>query len=166
MTITSRNGGFTLIEVLVALVIVAFGIGALLTTLTSSADNVTYLREKSFAEWIALNRISEVRLSGAIPQIGSSNGEVEFAGSRWRWAQVVADQGQGDMRRLDVSVTRIAEVESPTAGEQPSLATAFGFMSPRVASPNGAGPDWSAPSLSGLNPLGPGPGVNPGTSPP
>ena len=55
--------GFTLIEVIIALFVVALGIGALLTTLVSSADSLGRLRDKSMAEWIALNRISEVRLS-------------------------------------------------------------------------------------------------------
>jgi general secretion pathway protein I len=43
------GGGFTLIEVLVALAIVAIGMSAVLTALASSADTVNYLRDKTFA---------------------------------------------------------------------------------------------------------------------
>ena len=59
--IPSRSqSGFTLIEVLVALAIVTIGMGALLAALGSSADSASYQRDKTFAEWVALNRIEEV----------------------------------------------------------------------------------------------------------
>ncbi len=64
--------GFTLIEVLVALAIVAIGMAALLSALSSSADSASYLRDKTFAEWVALNRIEEVRLASAMPQEGKT----------------------------------------------------------------------------------------------
>ena len=57
------QSGFTLIEVLVALAIVTIGMGALLAALGSSADSTGYQRDKTFAEWVALNRIEEVRLA-------------------------------------------------------------------------------------------------------
>ena len=62
--------GFTLIEVLVALAIVTVGMAALLSALGSSADSATYLRDKTFAEWVALNRIEEVRLATAAAEEG------------------------------------------------------------------------------------------------
>lgn len=135
--------GFTLIEVLVALVIVAFGIGALLTTLTSAADNVSYLRDKSIAEWIALNHLAELRLSRARPQVGDADGELDYAGSRWRWHQNIADQGIADLFRIDVEVSR--------AGSAP-LATVVGFIGATVGAPSAFDPDWSlasAPTLTG-----------------
>jgi len=52
-----------LIEVLVALVIVAFGMGAVLAALNASAANISALREKTLAQWVALNRVSDVRLN-------------------------------------------------------------------------------------------------------
>jgi len=58
----ARRGarGFTLIEVLVALAIVTVGMAAVLGTLSSSADTVVYLRDKTFANWVALNQIAQV----------------------------------------------------------------------------------------------------------
>ena len=61
-----QQRGFTLIEVLVALFIVALGIGALLSTLTSAATTIDHLRDKSFAEWIALNQITQARLAALL----------------------------------------------------------------------------------------------------
>ena len=80
----SRARGFTLVEVLAALVIVALGMAALLMTLGSSASTVAYLREKTLAQWIALNQIATARLSGVMPKVGTSDGKIDYAGRRWR----------------------------------------------------------------------------------
>ena len=48
-----RAPGFTLIEVLVALAIVAIGMAAVLSTLTSSASTVIYMKDRTLAQWIA-----------------------------------------------------------------------------------------------------------------
>ena len=72
--------GFTLIEVLVALAIVAIGMAAVLGALTSSANTVSYLRDKTFAQWVALNQIATLRLSGQMTATGNSDGNTDFAG--------------------------------------------------------------------------------------
>ena len=54
----ARARGFTLIEVLVALVIVAIGMAAVLGALSSSANTLSFLRDKTFAQWVALNQIA------------------------------------------------------------------------------------------------------------
>jgi general secretion pathway protein I len=99
--------GFTLVEVLVALVIVAVGMSALMGALSSSAKTVTYMQDKTFAEWIALNQIATVRLGlqqGQIPPIGTANGDIDFANRSWHWRQdVVASQVPG-INRIDVKV--------------------------------------------------------------
>lgn len=136
--------GFTLIEVLVALFIVALGIGALLSTLTSAATTIDHLRDKSFAEWVALNRITETRLTGAAGATGSSNGEVDYAGSKWYWRQAVVDQRMADMLRIDVTVSRNPDPESA------ALATAVGFMGSKKPTSSGRVPAWTveaAPEL-------------------
>ncbi len=79
--------GFTLIEVLVALVIVALGMAALLETLGSAADTASWLRDKTFAQWIAFNQLELTRLSGSAPSAGTTNGELDYAGRHWRWRQ-------------------------------------------------------------------------------
>ena len=132
-----HHAGFTLIEVLVALFIVALGIGALLSTLTSAATTVDHLRDKSFAEWIALNQITQARLATSSTGTGSSSGEVDYAGNKWYWRQQVVDQGIAGIRRIDVEVTRTA---SPEAS---ALATAVGFMGLKPIPPNGRTPAWT-----------------------
>jgi general secretion pathway protein I len=160
-----RMRGFTLIEVIVALFVIALGIGALMTTLASSADSLGHLREKSFAEWVALNRISELRLDGVPPVAGIVMGTTEYAGSKWRWRQQISDQGIAGMLRIDVSVAAATDAakEQPAATtaetEFPALATAYGFVGTSVAKPSGIDPDWSLAAAPFAG--GPPPGGNP-----
>jgi general secretion pathway protein I len=147
MSPRARQRAFTLIEVLVALFVVALGMGALMATMTSAADTTMRLREKSFAEWVALNRISEMRLRGTPPDIGKSNGDVDFAGEKWRWTQEVLDPGIAGIRRIDVSVARAVQ----DGGREPEpIAMATGFLGLAVAPPSGIEPDWSLWSMTGV----------------
>ena len=61
-TRSSAQHGFTLIEVLAALVIVALGMIAAIQAVTQSARNGTYLRDKTLAHWIGMNVLTERRL--------------------------------------------------------------------------------------------------------
>ncbi|EFK95001.1 General secretion pathway protein I, partial [sediment metagenome] len=79
-----RRRGFTLIEVLAALVIVALGMLGVIEAVTQTARNGTYLRDKTLAHWIAMNLITEQRLQSSPPEVTKSSDEVEFAGQRWR----------------------------------------------------------------------------------
>jgi general secretion pathway protein I len=154
MTRPDRNRparGFTLIEVIIALFVVALGIGALLSALVSSADSLGRLRDKSMAEWIALNRISEVRLSGRKPTAGVTSGSVEYGGRPWSWQQIVSDPGLAGMLRIDVQVAPSSEnirpsaaATSPEAARRafPGVATAYGFIGTAVAQATGIDPDW------------------------
>lgn len=99
-----RAKGFTLVEVLVALAIVTIGMAALLSALGSSADSASYQRDKTLAEWVALNRIEEVRLALQRPKKGKSDGEMEMAGEKWKWAQEVLETEVKGIVRVDVSV--------------------------------------------------------------
>jgi general secretion pathway protein I len=141
-----REAGFTLVEVLVALVIVAFGMGALLAALTSSADTATRLRDKSFAEWIALNRISELRLRDQPPPTGDASGDIEYAGGRWRWTQRVEAMEFAELVRIDVSVAQIDANGEP--GD--ALAQATGFYARALRPGNDAEPsnDWTVEELA------------------
>jgi general secretion pathway protein I len=85
----SRHQGFTLLEVLIALAIVAMSVGALLGTITSSASNIIYLKDKTLAEWVALNRLTEVRIDQNMPAKGKRSGSTVMAGMRWEWQEEV-----------------------------------------------------------------------------
>jgi general secretion pathway protein I len=86
-----RSSGFTLVEVLIALTIVALSAGALLGAVTSSASNVIYLKEKTLAEWVALNRLTEIRIAVDMPGEGRRKGNTTMAGMRWEWEEEVSE---------------------------------------------------------------------------
>ena len=153
---SSPDGGFTLIEVLVALAIVAIGMAAVLSSLTSSASTVVFMHDKTLANWVALNHIAEQRLLPQMPQLGKTDGDLDFAGQKWHWAQeVVALPVQG-MVRLDVHV-RPADVKADD--DRGWYVTMSGVMGDAVAAPRGDMPLWGSgstePGLPGQNPNNP-----------
>jgi general secretion pathway protein I len=105
----STQRGFTLVEVLVALAVLAIALGAMIRGAGSSADNAAHLRDKSFAHWVALNRIAEIRLTGNWPSLGESNGTTEMAGREWQWQSIIEGTPDADMRRLVVRVGAAVE---------------------------------------------------------
>jgi general secretion pathway protein I len=140
--------GFTLIEVLVALVIVAVGMGAMLGALSSSASTVSYMRDKTFAEWVALNQIANTRLQlqqGQVPPVGTTNGDLDYAGRSWHWQQdVVATQIQG-MVRIDAKV-RPAEIKGDDTGW---YVTVSGLSGDAVTAPGVTITPWDGTTIGG-----------------
>ena len=130
-------GGFTLIEVLAALVIVALGMLGVITAVTQTARNGTYLREKTLAHWIAMNVITEQRLQPSPPDVSESSDEVEFAGQRWIWKMTVTQTSVASMRRMDVSVR---PREWP---EERTLTTVSGFYGEAISPAGAAALSWT-----------------------
>lgn len=87
---------------MIALVIVAVSVGALLGTITSSASNVSYLKDKTLAEWVALNRLTEIRIAQQMPDTGKRTGNAEMGGMRWQWEQEVSELPVKGMFRVEV----------------------------------------------------------------
>jgi general secretion pathway protein I len=94
--------GFTLLEVIIALAIVALSVGALLGSVTSSASNIIFLKDKTMAEWVALNRLAEIRISKQMPDPGKRTGETVLGGMKWQWEQEVLELPVKGMLRIDV----------------------------------------------------------------
>lgn len=97
-----KSRGFTLLEVIIALAIVALSVGALLGSVTSSASNIIYLKDKTMAEWVALNRLAEIRIAKQMPDLGKRTGETVMGGMKWQWEQEVVELPVKGMFRIDV----------------------------------------------------------------
>lgn len=97
-------GGFTLIEVMVALAIVALGLSGLAVAMGQKADTAAGLRDRTLALYIGANEITTLRLSGQFPDAGRSEGETDYANREWRWVMRVQETPVETLRRVDVDV--------------------------------------------------------------
>jgi general secretion pathway protein I len=114
----NSSRGFTLIEVLIALAIVAMSTGALLGTITSAASNIGYLHDKTLAEWVALNRLAEIRTAQLMPDKGKRTGNAVMGGMRWQWEQEVVELPIKGMWRIDVRARPTGETVDDTRNAQ------------------------------------------------
>ena len=111
--------GFTLVEVLVALAIVALAVTAVLVSMMRQIEGTTYLRDKMIAHWVAENQLELALLRNAasnqVPQDVQS-GEVEMAGSTWYWRAEPKRTGAQGFVQLEISVSANEEKDaSPLA---------------------------------------------------
>ena len=110
---TKRHAGFTLLEVLVALAVLALALGTLIKVGADNANNAAYLRDKTFAHWIAMNRIAELRLEEQWPATGTRRGDSEMGGREWHWEAEISDTSDKAIRRVEVAVFPFEERDSP-----------------------------------------------------
>lgn len=100
----TENTGFTLLEVLVALAVVAVALAALLKGVSSNALNEAYLRDKNFAHWVAMNVVAERQLGLQQEALLSDRGEVEMGAQRWQWRTRLLETFDAAIWRLEVEV--------------------------------------------------------------
>ena len=96
--------GFTLIEVLVALAIIALSLGAIITSSGSQASQATYLKQKSIAHWVAMNEITQLQINKTFPDIGSTDGFSEMANNKWYWVRSVKKTEDENSRQVIFNV--------------------------------------------------------------
>ena len=149
--------GFTLIETVVALLIVSLGMTAVYMQLSQFANNGIYLRDKTIASWIASNALTQLSLASEWPEIGDSEDEVEYANREWQLTIEVSGTEIENLHRADVSVAladdperiihRVSALIEPPAP--------IGFPPVSWPSVSGGGPGGAAPGPGNLN-TGPG----------
>lgn len=98
------NGGFTLIETVVALAIVAIGMSAVFMQLNQFATNAIYLRDKTLASWIGSNAVTELSIAGEWPEFGEQERQIEFGDQTWLVTIEITATDVENLRRADVSV--------------------------------------------------------------
>jgi general secretion pathway protein I len=100
----ARQLGFTLLEVLVALFILAITMAAVARTSSSSIQHVDALRTRITADWVAQNRLALHQARGDWLPTGIQTGEEEQAGQVYPWREEIIATPNPTMRRIVVSV--------------------------------------------------------------
>lgn len=96
--------GFTLLEVLVALAVLALALGALVHAGAEQAASLDHLRSRTLAHWVAANELAEARLASNWPEPGERRGTTRMGRAEWHWVMTVSDTEDPDVRRLEVAV--------------------------------------------------------------
>lgn len=107
----AKAPGFTLLEVMVALLVVALGLAAAVQLTTLAADNAHALSRRTEADWVAMNRLGAMQLAGAWPAAGSTQGRSTMAGRSWYWRQQVQGAPGPNLREVVIEVR--AQPEGP-----------------------------------------------------
>ncbi|HEX7045725.1 MAG TPA: type II secretion system minor pseudopilin GspI [Burkholderiales bacterium] len=102
---SSIAAGFTLVEVLVALAVLAIALAAVLRTVGQSIDLTIGLRDRTEALWAAEERATEILLRREWPGLQTTEGTMSFAEREWRWRQRVSATPLADLRRVDIEIT-------------------------------------------------------------
>jgi len=105
-----RCAGFTLLEVLVALGVLALTMAAVIRAVGSYTGNQSYLRDRTFAVWVARNVLAEQQLEASWPGVGELKGSADMGQREWRWLARVTQTEEAELRRLDVEV-QLADVD-------------------------------------------------------
>jgi general secretion pathway protein I len=169
LKLSQRARGFTLVEVLVALMIVAVGLTALMVAVNGTARTSGFLRDKTLAQWIALNRLTEVRLNVVKFGQNTDTGELDFGSRKWHYDTRYFDTSIASMKRV---VVRVYLGDAKTKGNP--VAQAVGFLGSSLAPPGSTTVNWTmgtfpeaapgAPTPPGRNP--PGVPIGPAPIPP
>lgn len=102
--LSRRSAGFTLLEVLVALVIVGTALGASLRAVGSLTQNSAGLRAAMMANWSAENRLSQIRLAREWPAFGQRSFDCPQGNLQLVCAEEVIATPNPNFRRVEVSV--------------------------------------------------------------
>jgi len=100
-----RQNGFTLIEILIAVAVVAIALSAIVTEVSRDLHYAHLLRNKTLAQWVAMNKITEWQITENWPDPGQQQGETEMARQTWYWRINTSTTDDKNIRRLDVEVS-------------------------------------------------------------
>lgn len=101
-----RQKGFTLLEVLVALLVFSLIATAAAEVGSQYISSFERVRDKTLAGWIAENQINELRLQETLPGTSENSTDTEFGTYRWQVTTIVQGTAEPSMRRVEVTVAK------------------------------------------------------------
>jgi len=99
-----RMGGFTLVETVVALLVVSLGMTAVFMQVNQFAGSSIRMQQRTLASWIGSNVVTELSLQDTWPELGDDEQEIEFASRFWLVTTEISETEVENLRRADVSV--------------------------------------------------------------
>lgn len=96
--------GFTLLETLVALAILAIAMAAVMRATGAGTNHAETMRMRVLADWVAQNRLAQHAARGDFLPPGIQNGEETQAGIRLVWKEDIGVTPNPAFRRIEVSV--------------------------------------------------------------
>ena len=99
-----RRRGFTLIEILVAVAILAIALAATTRAASVATDGALETRHRLLATWAAQNRVAEMRARRIFPPAATTQLSTEQAGLKLVIAERVTDTPNPTIRRVDLDV--------------------------------------------------------------
>jgi general secretion pathway protein I len=99
-----RGVGFTLIEILIAVAILAVALTATLRAASLATDGALETRHRLLATWAAQNRVAELRARAIFPAVTSSRSSAEQGGIALVIDESVTETPNPTMRRVDLAV--------------------------------------------------------------
>lgn len=116
--------GFTLLEVLIALLFFSL-IGMTLQQVTASTVNqYQAVRHKMFSAWLADNKLTELQLAKSLPPAKEFKEDLEFANEEWQLVSKVQTTENPDINKVDIDVFHI----DPNSNEKNKKLTLTGFL--------------------------------------
>ena len=98
------SGGFTLLEILVALAVLAIALTATARGLGMAIDTTAALRDRTLARWVAEDKLTQLELAREWPALDTKEGDADMGGRAFRWRQQISTTPVARMRRVEVSI--------------------------------------------------------------
>ena len=109
----NQHSGFTLIEVLVALVIAAIALAAISRTAIQTTDTTSALRDRQLAMWVAQNELAKLNIEKTWPETDTTTGKQVMGGKEWQWRRKVASTPEPWLRRVEFEIAEDLEKTTP-----------------------------------------------------
>jgi general secretion pathway protein I len=116
--------GFSLIEVLVALLILGIAFGASVRVVSQSTTLLQALSERTEADVLLSERLGELRLTGQWPPLGEKSESFTANSRQWYWRRITTETADRDVRKVEMQVG----LEKTEAMERQLLVTRFAYI--------------------------------------
>lgn len=137
--------GFTLIEILVALSVIAIALGALVKAGSNHTQSVAYLKQKTLAHYVAMNEIALLQAKQKWPDLGKKHKSSEMAEQEWFWTQEVLKVIDPFTEKTS-TLTRQVRVTVYTDDEREhSLITLFAYLTSQNISSRSSSTNQATP---------------------